>query len=204
VKLSSSKRCLLFTANIIACVTLGCGQKQGLRPDPPFPEIVRVVTLPMGFEVWFKHDDTHRIALWTQQKNTYGKPALFATGGPIKLTSAAHSLKIRFAIETASGIGPVSPPFVLSRVQRTALPAVTCDRVGHGQRLNISWNHYRDDGSQRLMVMDNGQLLAVLSRKGSQLVLDKRSSVLELVYEDRTFRSSSWSISCPRPITEHE
>lgn len=54
------------------------------------------------------------------------------------------------------------------------------------------------------MVMDNGQLLGLLSRKDSQLVFDKRLSVLELVYEDRTFRSSSWSISCPRLITEHE
>jgi hypothetical protein len=187
---------LLLATCMLVMISFGCGQKQHLRSDDRFPKLVRAVTQPAGFEVWFKHSKVQRIALWTRKGDTYGTPIYFAASDPVKLNNVQHTVHVRFAYATAAGLGPVSPPTILTRVQAPELPTVTCKRLAQGHELKIQWHHRQDDGSQRLSVLRNGQVEGILSREESQRVLPDAPDELEVVYEERLFRSARWAVSC--------
>ena len=195
--LSLEVRALIATY-LFACTLLGCGQMQRLRSHTQYPELLRTVTLPVGFEVWFKQSEGKRIALWTHQIDTYGTPLYFAASDPVVIHSTQDTVRIRYAFVNGSGLGPVSPPSVLSRVHGAERPTVTCQRLSQGYALKVRWSDNRKDGSQQLKVLRNSKVEVVLTRSDTQWAssLPNPLDELEVVYEERRFRSAPWPLTC--------
>ena len=126
---------------LLVMTGFGCGQRQRLRADEHYPNLVRTVTLPAGLELWFQYTEGQRIALWARQTDGYAPPIYIASSTPVQLNTTQKTVHIRFAYTTGMGVGPVSPPTVIKRVQPSKLPTVTCKRLEKNHEVSVRSAH---------------------------------------------------------------
>lgn len=183
---------------LLSILGLGCGQRRNLRTVSTYPEIQRLVTIPTGFEVWFKPTNAYsRIVVWVEGEHGLSTPQSVQAQLPVNIERTSVNTQIRAAYGLKDGVGPISPNIVLQSTQPPPMPKVTCELKDDVLQLNVHWSNHNPDLSRRLFVRAAGELRGILSSNLTMLPVSPKVRQVELVYEDRDFRSAKWRVSCP-------
>ncbi len=176
---------------------VACGQKQNLQSVKPYPDIQRVVTTPDGFELWFNPSQKDKGLLWIIKDDHESTPIPFQTSSPINIPADDALLHVRYAYQSAQGVGSISPSISLRRQSKPRMPEISCKTSSESIRIRVQWSEAVTDQSERVFVRQKHKILAVLSRAISDVSISPQGEILEIEYENRGFRSARWMVNCP-------